>query len=292
MAVQAVEKALERHGPPIYVFHEIVHNRNVVETFQNRGVVFVNDLESVPPGSVLLFSAHGISPEIRAEAKTKSLHLAIDATCPLVERVHREVRRFAAEGYHILLIGHGGHDEIVGTMGEAPGAITLVSSLEEAKRADPPQSSKLVVLTQTTLSMDDTREIIQSLKRRFPEMVTPPKEDICYATQNRQDAVKLLAGQTDLILVVGSPNSENSNQLCKVARGLGVEAHLINDVAEIDLSWLESARVVGLTSGASAPESLVSEVVDFFRELRVEEVTEIGFEEPNVHFALPKGVEI
>jgi 4-hydroxy-3-methylbut-2-enyl diphosphate reductase len=291
MAVLSVEKALERYGAPMYVFHEIVHNKSVVEAFQKRGVVFVSDLDSVPARSVLLFSAHGISPEIRTQAERKGLRVAIDATCPLVQRVHREVRRFVAEGYHIVLVGHEGHDEIVGTTGEAPDAITLVSSVEEANHAAVPASAKIVVLTQTTLSLDDTREIVQTLKKRFPQMVAPPKEDICYATQNRQDAVKLLAKEAGLILVVGSFNSENSNQLCKVARDRGIEAHLINDAVDIHPSWLEGVEVAGVTSGASAPERLVSQVVDFFRRLGVGEVAEIGFQEANIHFALPTGLE-
>lgn len=290
MAVETVERALKKYGPPLYVFHEIVHNRHVVDDFSRRGVVFVQAVEEVPQGEKLIFSAHGVSPAVRNKAQRKGLQVIIDATCPLVEKVHREVRRFVAQGYWIILIGHRGHDEIVGTSGEAPAHIQVVSNVEEAKLVSVPDPERVVVLTQTTLSVDDTREIVVFLKGRFPRMVIPPKEDICYATQNRQDAVKRLAREVDLILVVGSPNSENSTQLCRVARALGKPAYLINHHREIDPSWLEAIDAVGISSGASAPEPLVQETVEFFRQQGAE-VSQVGFVEENIHFALPSEVE-
>lgn len=289
MAVKVVERALERYGPPLYVFHEIVHNRHVVEDFRRRGVAFVQSVAEVPRGARLIFSAHGVSPRVREQAKAQGVELVIDATCPLVEKVHREVRRFAAQGYWIVLVGHRGHDEIVGTSGEAPERIRIVGSVAEAERTEIPDPERVAVLTQTTLSVDDTREILDTLRRRFPKMITPPKEDICYATQNRQDAVKALAREVDLVLVIGSANSENSNQLCRVARAQGVPAQLINDFRGIDRRWLEGVERVGITSGASAPERLVEEVVRYFHSQGAE-VSEVGFAEENIHFALPQAV--
>jgi 4-hydroxy-3-methylbut-2-enyl diphosphate reductase len=290
MAVETVERALARYGSPIYVFHEIVHNQQVVGEFSRRGVVFVQSVQEVPRGARLIFSAHGISPEVREEAKARGLQVVIDATCPLVEKVHREVRRFAAQGYWIVLVGHQGHDEIVGTSGEAAERIRIVSSVQEAEQVDIPEPGKVAVMTQTTLSVDDTREIINTLRRRFPRMVTPPKEDICYATQNRQDAIKKLAREVQLILILGSANSENSMQLCKVAGSAGVPAHLINHYREIDPVWLEGIHEVGISSGASAPESLVQETAEFFRRQGAE-ISHIGSVEENIHFALPSGLE-
>jgi 4-hydroxy-3-methylbut-2-enyl diphosphate reductase len=286
MAVAVVERALERYGPPIYVFHEIVHNRHVVQRFTQRGVIFVNSVADVPPAAKLIFSAHGVSPAVWEAARQKGIEIVIDATCPLVEKVHREVRRFATQGFWIILIGHKDHDEIAGTSGEAPGRIQVVGSIEEARKITVPEPDRVAVLTQTTLSVDDTSDIVGVLRERFPDLVSPPKEDICYATQNRQDAVKELAQATDLILVIGSANSENSNQLCRVARSNGVPAHLINDVSEIDSRWLEGVERVGITSGASVPEKLVQEALNYFRD-RGANVTEIGFVEENIHFALP-----
>ena len=228
----------------------------------------------------------GVSPEVWQQCRKRQLQAIIDATCPLVEKVHREVRRFAAQGYWIILVGHPEHDEIVGTNGEAPGRIRIVANIEEAKRVEVPDPEKVAALTQTTLSVDDTREIISVLRARFPKMITPPKEDICYATQNRQDAVKELARAVNLVLVVGSPNSENSNQLCRVARSQGVPAHLINDFHEIDPGWLEGVERVGITSGASAPDRLVQEAADYFKRCGAEIAT-VGFVEENVHFTLP-----
>ena len=289
MAVETVERALKKYGPPLYVFHEIVHNRHVVQDFVGRGVIFVQSVDQVPAGARLIFSAHGVSPKAWQEAKERRLQVAIDATCPLVEKVHREVRRFAAQGYWIILVGHKEHDEIVGTSGEAPERIQVVGSVEEASQINVPDPQRVAVLTQTTLSVDDTREILETLRKKFPKMATPSKDDICYATQNRQDAVKGLTREVDLLLVVGSANSENSNQLCRVARSKGIPAYLINDFKEIDPDWLKGVERVGITSGASAPDRLVQEVADYFRQ-RGAEVANIGFVEENVHFVLPPEV--
>jgi 4-hydroxy-3-methylbut-2-enyl diphosphate reductase len=286
MAIETVERALRRYGPPIYVFHEIVHNRHVVEDFTGRGVRFVQSVEEVPPGAKLIFSAHGVAPDVWREAKRKSLELIIDATCPLVEKVHREVRKFAAQGYWVILVGHEQHDEIVGTSGEAPERIRVVGGVDEARTLEIPDQDRVVVLTQTTLSVDDTRGVIDVLKKRFPRIVLPSKEDICYATQNRQDAVKQLARKVDLVLVVGSRNSENSNQLRKVAEGLGTPAYLVDDYHAIKTEWLQGVRSVGITSGASVPERLVQEAVDFFLEQGAE-LAHLGVVEENIHFALP-----
>jgi len=289
MAIETVERALRKYGSPLYVFHEIVHNEYVVRDFTARGVHFVQSIDDVPQGAKLIFSAHGISPEIWRQAKEKQLQVIIDATCPLVEKVHREVRKFAAQGYWIILVGHDKHDEIVGTSGEAPERIRVVASVQEAQTVDIPDPDKVVVLTQTTLSVDDTREIIDALRIRFPRLITPAKEDICYATQNRQDAIKQLAHEVDLVLVIGSRNSENSNQLCKVARAHGIQAFLIDDYRSIDEQWLKDVQRVGITSGASAPERLVEETADFFREQGAQ-ITRRGFVEENIHFALPNEV--
>jgi 4-hydroxy-3-methylbut-2-enyl diphosphate reductase len=286
MAIETVERALKKYGPPLYVFHEIVHNRHVVQDFIRRGVVFVPSVDQVPAGAKLIFSAHGVAPAVAQQAQERGVEIVIDATCPLVEKVHREVRKFAALGYTIILVGHEDHDEIVGTSGEAPGRIQIVATREEAGKIVVADPEKVVVLTQTTLSVDDTREIIDLLKQRFPRMITPSKEDICYATQNRQDAVKQLASAVDLVLVIGSANSENSNQLCRVARAKGVPAYLINDVSEIDPAWLNGVERVGITSGASAPDRLVWEATDFFKRHGAEVAT-AGFVEENIHFALP-----
>ncbi|MGH7873076.1 MAG: 4-hydroxy-3-methylbut-2-enyl diphosphate reductase [Candidatus Binatia bacterium] len=286
MAVETVERALKRHGAPIYVFHEIVHNHYVVRNFIDRGVHFVQSIDEVPAGGKLIFSAHGISPAVWQLAKERGLQLIIDATCPLVDKVHREVRKFAAQGYSIILVGHEQHDEIVGTSGEAPDRIRVVATAEEARRVVIPNSEKVAVLTQTTLSVDDTREIIGILKEKFPKLLTPAKEDICYATQNRQDAVKELAREVDLVLVIGSRNSENSNQLCKVAQSQGVSAHLVDDHHSIDPHWLDGIKRVGITSGASVPETLVESAVNFFARQGAE-VAELGVVEENIHFVLP-----
>jgi 4-hydroxy-3-methylbut-2-en-1-yl diphosphate reductase len=286
MAIETVERALKKYGAPVYVFHEIVHNRHVVEDFTRRGVTFVQSIDDVPAGAHLVFSAHGVAPEVWQRARARGLEVIIDATCPLVEKVHREVRRFAEKGYWIVLVGHETHDEIVGTSGEAPARIKVVESVAEAEKLVIPDPDKVAVLTQTTLSVDDTRAIIDALKRRFPKLVAPAKEDICYATQNRQDAVKQLASAVDLVLVIGSSNSENSNQLCRVARAKGVPAYLINDIRELDPKWLDGVERIGITSGASAPDRLVREAADFFARHGAA-VAKTGFVEENIRFALP-----
>jgi 4-hydroxy-3-methylbut-2-en-1-yl diphosphate reductase len=291
MAIETVERALMRHGAPIYVFHEIVHNAHVVRDFTHRGVRFVQSVDEVPPGAKLIFSAHGISPAVWQQAREKRLDIIIDATCPLVEKVHREVRKFAAMGFSIILVGHENHDEIVGTSGEAPERIQIVANVDDAQKVNVPNGEKVVVLTQTTLSVDDTREIIETLKKRFPRLLTAAKEDICYATQNRQDAVKQLAKAVDLVLVIGSRNSENSNQLCKVAAAQGKPAYLIDDYRAIDAAWLAGVKCVGITSGASVPERLVEEAAEFFRQSG-SEITQDGFVEENIHFALPTEVTV
>jgi 4-hydroxy-3-methylbut-2-enyl diphosphate reductase len=289
MAVETVERALERHGAPIYVFHEIVHNQHVVRDFVTRGVRFVQSIADVPTGGKLIFSAHGISPAVWQQAKERRLEIIIDATCPLVEKVHREVRKFAVQGYWIILIGHEEHDEIVGTSGEAPERIRIVASVDGANGIEIPDPEKVAVLTQTTLSVDDTRDIIDALKRRFPNLVTAAKDDICYATQNRQDAVKQLAREVEVVFVIGSRNSENSNQLRKVAEAQGVQGHLIDNHHAIDPHWLNGVRSIGITSGASAPERLVQEAAEFFR-LQGAEITHLGVTEENIHFALPQEI--
>jgi 4-hydroxy-3-methylbut-2-en-1-yl diphosphate reductase len=286
MAVETVERTLQRHGAPVYVFHEIVHNQHVVQDFTRRGVRFVQSIDEVPRGAKLVLSAHGVSPAVWQKAKEQQVEIVIDATCPLVDKVHREVRKFATQGYWIILIGHESHDEIIGTSGEAPERIRIVADVADARAVAIPDPDKVIVLTQTTLSVDDTREVIDVLKERFPRMITPAKEDICYATQNRQDAVKQLAGEVELVLVIGSRNSENSNQLCKVARARGTTAYLIDDLHAIDPSWLVGVERVGITSGASAPERLVQETADLFKRQGAE-ITYLGFSEENIHFALP-----
>ncbi|HEX6800996.1 MAG TPA: 4-hydroxy-3-methylbut-2-enyl diphosphate reductase [Candidatus Binatia bacterium] len=289
MAIETVERALKKHGAPLFVFHEIVHNQHVVEDFRKRGVVFVNSVDQVPAKSNVIFSAHGVSPVIWQQAKEKQLQWVIDATCPLVEKVHREVRKFVQQGFWILLVGHRDHDEIVGTSGEAPARTLVVENVEEANSVSVPDPEKVIVLTQTTLSVDDTREIIEVLQQRFPCMITPAKEDICYATQNRQDAVKQLARQVELVLVIGSKNSENSNQLVKVARALGKPAHLIDDYRSVKPEWLRGITSVGVTSGASVPDQLVQEAIEFFKRQGAQ-VADLGFVEENIHFALPEEI--
>jgi 4-hydroxy-3-methylbut-2-enyl diphosphate reductase len=289
MAIETVEKALRKHGAPLYVFHEIVHNQHVVRDLSQRGVTFVNSIDDVPAGANVIFSAHGVAPAMWQQAKEKKLRWLIDATCPLVEKVHREVRKFAAQGYWIVLVGDKNHDEIAGTSGEAPQRTVIVSNVGEAKSLALSDPEKVVVLTQTTLSVDDTREIIDTLKQRFPKMVTPAKEDICYATQNRQDAVKQLSKAVDLVLVIGSRNSENSNQLVKVARAMGKPAYLIDDYKGIDPTWLQGITRLGITSGASVPDQLVQDAVEHFKEQGAQ-VQQVGLVEENIHFALPDEV--
>ncbi len=285
-AIDVVNMALETCGPPIYVRKEIVHNKHVIHSLAQKGAVFVEELDEIPEGALTIFSAHGVSPQVRTLAAAKRLQV-IDATCPLVTKVHLEAVRFAREGRSIILVGHAGHDEIIGTMGEAPGHIQLVGSAEEAEKVQVPDPTRVAVMTQTTLGVDDTREIIDVLRRRFPTLVTPSSDDICYATQNRQTAVKLLAKAADLVLVLGSGNSSNSRRLREVAEMTGARACLIEDASKIDRRWLEGAGSVAITAGASAPEHLVREVVAYFRELGVEEVEEVQTIEETVTFTPP-----
>jgi 4-hydroxy-3-methylbut-2-enyl diphosphate reductase len=287
-AVETVERALEQRGTPIYVRKQIVHNAHVVRELEGRGAVFVESEDQVPRGATIIFSAHGVAPAVYANAEARNLE-PVDATCPLVSKVHAEARHYAARGYTILLLGHAGHEEVEGTTGEAPDAIVLVESAEQAERLELPQSERLVYLTQTTLSVDDTADIVRVLRRRFPRIQAPKKEDICYATTNRQAAVKELLPEIDLLLVIGSTNSSNSNRLVEVARAAGVPAHLVDDEREIDERWLDRAESVGITSGASAPESLVRRVVAWFRERGVEDVRETH-ELEDVSFRLPLAV--
>jgi 4-hydroxy-3-methylbut-2-enyl diphosphate reductase len=260
-AIEIVERALERFGPPVYVRHEIVHNRHVVESLRAQGAVFVEEPDQVPPGSLLVYSAHGVSPAVREAAARRGLR-TIDATCPLVTKVHVEAQRFAREGREIVLVGHAGHVEVEGTMGHAPERIHLVEGPADVERLRVTDPARLAVLTQTTLSVDDTRDTVEELQRRFPEIRLPRKDDICYATQNRQNAVKELAREADLVLVVGAPESSNSNRLVEIARKQGVTAHLVQSAADIEPAWLGSVACVGVTAGASAPEVLVEQVVE------------------------------
>jgi 4-hydroxy-3-methylbut-2-enyl diphosphate reductase len=291
MAIESLERALELFGTPLYVYHEIVHNRPVVERFTRRGVVFVDDLSQVPNGSYLLFSAHGVSPAIREEAQRRNLY-AIDATCPLVTKVHIEAARFAAEGYTIILIGHEGHDEVVGTMGEAPEAIRLVESVEDVERLDLPADAKVAYLTQTTLSVDDANIIIEALRKRFPQIVGPSKDDICYATQNRQEAVKELVPLADLVLVFGSKNSSNSQRLQEIARDHGKPAYLIDGVQELQDAWFEKVGTVLVTAGASAPEDVVEEAIRYLQDRYGATVEERFIREEHVRFPLPRELRL
>ncbi len=287
MAIESLDLAIQTFGTPIYVYHEIVHNTYVVNRFRELGAIFVEDLEEVPHGSYLLFSAHGVSPEIRRIARERNL-FAIDATCPLVTKVHIEAVRFAKSGYTIVLIGHEGHDEVVGTMGEAPEAIVLVDSPEAVNRLEVPLDAKIAYLTQTTLSVDDANRIIQALKQRFPQIVGPPKEDICYATQNRQEAVRTLAAKADVVLVLGSQNSSNSQRLKELALECGVRGYLIDSVHDIDPQWFQGDEVVVVTAGASAPETVVQDCLAYFRERFQAEVEDRVVRREEVHFPLPR----
>jgi 4-hydroxy-3-methylbut-2-enyl diphosphate reductase len=287
MAIETLELSIKLFGTPVYVYHEIVHKRYVVETFRDKGAVFVDRLEDVPVGSHLLFSAHGVSPEVRRVAGERQLK-TIDATCPLVTKVHLEAVRFARQGYKILLIGHEGHDEVVGTMGEAPDAFVLVESADHVDRLPFTASDKLAYLTQTTLSVDDANRIIDRLKARFPQIVGPPKEDICYATQNRQEAVRQLAVGSNVVLVLGSQNSSNSQRLAELARENGVPAYLIDGAAEIDPAWFNGSETVLVTAGASAPESVVEECVELLKERFNATVEARSIRQEEVYFPLPR----
>ena len=285
-AVETVERALQRYGAPVYVRKQIVHNSHVVRDLESRGAIFVDSVYQVPEGATLVFSAHGVAPHVRDAAQGRGL-TTIDATCPLVTKVHTQARRYAARGYTIVLIGHAGHEEVEGTSGEAPDAIVLVESVEDAESVDLPVDAPLAYVTQTTLSVDETREIIDVLRRRFPRIEGPAREDICYATSNRQWAVKELLGEVDLLLVIGSRNSSNSLRLVEVARAADVPAHLVDDASEIEDQWLRDASVVGVTSGASAPEQLVRGVCDWFRARGVREIREHRSAYEDVAFRLP-----
>jgi len=286
-AVSIVERVLEVFGPPVYVRHAIVHNRYVVENLRSKGVIFVEDVKDIPPNSIVIFSAHGVSPAVIEEARHRNLKM-IDATCPLVHKVHREVQKFAQKGYTIILVGHRGHVEVEGTMGEAPDRVILVETTEDALKVEVPDPEKVALTTQTTLSVDDTREIVEILRRRFPKIVLPKANDICYATQNRQDAVKKLARLSDVVLVIGSRESSNSNRLREVAEKQGVRAYLVEDETYIEDNMLDEAKVIGITSGASTPEVLVERVVARLREMGAESVEELEGVRESIRFALPR----
>ncbi len=289
-AVQTVEQALELYGAPVYVRKEIVHNKHVVATLRGQGAIFVDELDdSIPEGAVTVFSAHGVSPAVHADAERRQLQ-TIDATCPLVTKVHREALKFAADGYTIVLIGHAGHEEVEGTMGEAPEHIVLVETEQDVDSLEIDDPDKIAYVSQTTLSVDETRSIIGRLRERFPNITGPRTDDICYATTNRQAAVKQMAAQCDLVLVIGSKNSSNSNRLVDVARAAGARSHLIDNESEIREEWLEGARVVGISSGASAPEELVQGLVSFFRARGTQDVSEFEVLREDVRFMLPKAI--
>ena len=285
-AIDVVELALECVEPPLYVRREIVHNFHVVRGFEKRGVRFVDELDAVPDGATVIFSAHGIAPRVREAAARRKLNV-IDATCPLVTKVHLEAIRFARQKYRIILIGHPGHEEVEGTMGEAESRIALVSSVAQAEAVEVEDPDRVAYITQTTLSMEDTRPIVEALKRRFPRIAGPARADICYATQNRQVAVRALARHAPVILVIGSKNSSNSNRLVEEAELAGARAYLVDDASGVDPAWLEGTDTVGLTSGASAPEFLVDQMVSHLKSLGAEEVEDLVTVEEDVHFALP-----
>ena len=280
--------ALDRFGPPVYVRRQIVHNTYVVSTLERRGAVFVSEVDEVPSGAIVVFSAHGIAPDVRRDAESRDLR-TIDATCPLVTKVHNEARRFAAKDYDILLVGHEGHEEVVGTAGEAPSRVRLVDGADGAAQVEVRDPSKVVWLSQTTLSVDETVETVNALRERFPALLDPPSDDICYATQNRQAAVKVIAGQADLVIVVGSPNSSNSVRLVEVAKDYGAPAaHLVDDAGEVDEHWLDGVTTIGVTSGASVPEELVAAVLDKLAGHGFGDVEEVEAVEEHMTFALPR----
>ncbi len=281
-----MEHALDIHGEPVYVRKEIVHNKHVVEQLEKRGAIFVEEETEVPEGELVVFSAHGVAPSVHENAAARRLR-TIDATCPLVTKVHVEARKFASEGYTIVLVGHEGHEEVEGTTGEAPDSIVLVQTVQDAEELEVEDASRIAYITQTTLSVDETAEIIEKLKERFPEITGPKTDDICYATTNRQRAVKELAKHCDLVLVIGSTNSSNSNRLVEVARELGCDSYLIDNHTQVEEAWLEGMETVGITSGASAPEELVESLVEFFRERGVEQVEELRVIDEDVRFMLP-----
>jgi 4-hydroxy-3-methylbut-2-enyl diphosphate reductase len=285
-AIDVVNLALRLYPGPVYVRKEIVHNVHVVNELRAKGAVFVDELDEVPDGATVIFSAHGVSPEVRARAAARGLNV-IDATCPLVTKVHHEAVRYAAEGRPIVLVGHQGHDEVIGTMGHAPEHIHLIGGPRDAETLQVADPDRVAVITQTTLSLDDTAAVVDVLKRRFPNIIAPARDDICYATQNRQLAVKALAQEAEVILVIGSKNSSNSNRLAEVARDAGARAYLLDDVSQLEIAWLDGARCVGITAGASAPEHLVGELVQFFRSQGVQDIREVEAIREEVRFALP-----
>jgi len=285
-AIEIVERALAQFGAPIYVRHEIVHNKSVVESLRAKGAVFVEELDEVPRGATVIFSAHGVSKEVQADAERRGLKV-FDATCPLVTKVHVEVAKMLREGYEIVMIGHRGHPESEGTMGQATRGMHLVETVEDVA-ALKPATGRLAYVTQTTLSVDDAAQIVAALRARFPDIRGPKKDDICYATQNRQDAVKFMAPQCDVVIVVGSPNSSNSNRLREVAQGRGTEAYMVDNAAQLQPQWVEGKRRVGVTAGASAPEILVKEVIARLRELGATSVTQLAGRDENVVFAVPR----
>ncbi len=288
-AVQTVEEALELYGPPVYVRKEIVHNKHVVAELAGRGAIFVEEEMEVPAGALVVFSAHGVAPSVHANARARGLR-TIDATCPLVTKVHVEARKFAEQGYTIVLIGHEGHEEVEGTTGEAPGSIVLVQTTDDVERLEVEDPAKVAYITQTTLSVDETTAIIARLRERFPAIVGPKSDDICYATTNRQIAVKQLARECELVLVIGSTNSSNSNRLVEVAREQGARSHLIDNAGQVRDEWFDGVETVGITSGASAPEDLVAELVGYFRDRGAEDVAELRTVDEDVRFMLPKKI--
>jgi len=288
-AVQTVERALDLYGAPIYVRKEIVHNKHVVEQLRERGAIFVEEEDEVPEGETVVFSAHGVSPSVHANSAERGL-VTIDATCPLVTKVHVEAKKFAEQGYTIVLVGHSGHEEVEGTMGEAPANMMLVESEQDVDRLEVEDPERVSYLTQTTLSVDETGRIIARLRERFPAITGPRTDDICYATTNRQAAVRQLARECDLVLVIGSSNSSNSQRLVEVARDYGSDSYLIDNERQVEEGWLDGARTVGITSGASAPEELVSRLVDFFRARGTDDVAELEVIQEDVRFMLPKEI--
>jgi 4-hydroxy-3-methylbut-2-en-1-yl diphosphate reductase len=285
-AIDIVEKLLETHGPPVYVRHEIVHNVHVVRDLEARGAIFVGTEQEVPEGALVVLSAHGVAPRVYRQCAERKLEV-IDATCPLVSKVHAEARRYAGRGLKIALVGHAGHEEVIGTMGEAPDSIVLVETVDEARELELDEGQRLAYLTQTTLSVDDTADVVDALRDRFPDLVGPPSADICYATQNRQDAVKKISEQATIVLVVGSKTSSNANRLVEVARSCGADAYLVDDESDLDPAWLEGHETVGLTAGASSPEILVNRVADRLAELGYDDRQEVELTREDVYFRLP-----
>lgn len=288
-AIAVVDQLLDQHGGPVYVRKEIVHNRQVVERLRARGAVFVEEVDEAPEGSILVFSAHGISPEVRRKAAERRLRV-VDATCPLVSKVHYEATKFAKAGLHVLLIGHADHDEVIGTMGEIPGQITLVEDVDAVEHVTVPDPDRVAVITQTTLSVDETRDIMDAVRRKFPNVRTPARDDICYATQNRQDAVRDLASQCDVMIVVGSPNSSNSLRLRELAQQLGAKGYLVDHPDQVERAWLEGAQRVGVTAGASSPEDLTQAIVARLREYGTFQIEEFGEPEPEIIFTMPREI--